>query len=107
VIYLDYHATTPVDRRVADRIYHFMVSEFGNASSLDHEWGDRAESAIQQAARQVANLVGSKFNCSVLLDTLHSESTEASLEAQNQKLVELRHEIRVGSAKESGKHWQA
>ncbi|MCU0569974.1 MAG: cysteine desulfurase [Oculatellaceae cyanobacterium Prado106] len=57
-IYLDYHATTPVDRRVADRIYHFMTEEFGNASSLDHEWGDRAESAIQQAARQVADLVG-------------------------------------------------
>jgi len=58
VIYLDYHATTPVDRRVADRVYHFMTEEFGNASSTDHAWGDRAETAIQQAAKQVADLIG-------------------------------------------------
>ncbi|WP_088893783.1 cysteine desulfurase family protein [Leptolyngbya ohadii] len=59
MIYLDYHATTPVDFRVADRIYHYMTTEFGNASSTDHEWGDRAEAAVKQAAKQVANLVGS------------------------------------------------
>ncbi|MCS6814733.1 MAG: cysteine desulfurase [Cyanobacteria bacterium] len=58
MIYLDYHATTPVDPRVADRILHVMTQEFGNASSVDHEWGDRADAAIQQAAKQVANLVG-------------------------------------------------
>jgi cysteine desulfurase len=58
VIYLDYHATTPVDRRVADRIHHYMTEEFGNASSTDHAWGDRAEAAIKQAAKQVADLIG-------------------------------------------------
>jgi len=58
VIYLDYHATTPVDPRVADRVYHHMTQEFGNASSTDHEWGDRAEAAVKQAAKQVADLVG-------------------------------------------------
>lgn len=57
-IYLDYHATTPVDPRVAACIYHHMTEEFGNASSIDHEWGDRAEDAVKQAAKQVANLVG-------------------------------------------------
>lgn len=58
MIYLDYHATTPVDRRVADCICHYMTEEFGNASSTDHAWGDRAEAAIQQAAQQVADLIG-------------------------------------------------
>ncbi len=57
-IYLDYHATTPVDRRVADRVYHYMTAEFGNASSTDHAWGDRAETAVKQAAKHVADLVG-------------------------------------------------
>ncbi|NER49663.1 MAG: cysteine desulfurase [Symploca sp. SIO1A3] len=57
-IYLDYHSTTPVDRRVADRIYYYMTEEFGNASSVDHSWGDRAEEAVKQAAKQVAELVG-------------------------------------------------
>ena len=57
-IYLDYHATTPTDRRVADRVYQYMTEEFGNASSTEHEWGDRAEAAVKQAAKQVADLVG-------------------------------------------------
>jgi len=57
-IYLDNHATTPVDHRVADRIYHCMTEEFGNASSVDHEYGDRAEGAVKQAAEYVAQLVG-------------------------------------------------
>jgi len=57
-IYLDYHATTPVDRRVADRVYQYMTEEFGNASSTDHEYGDRAEEAIKQAAKNVATLIG-------------------------------------------------
>ncbi|OUC12876.1 MAG: aminotransferase [Alkalinema sp. CACIAM 70d] len=57
-IYLDYHSTTPVDPRVADFVYHYMTEEFGNASSTDHDWGDRAETAIKQAAKQVAELIG-------------------------------------------------
>ena len=51
-IYLDYHSTTPVDRRVADRIYHCMTEEFGKASSIDHEYGDRAEKAVKQSAKK-------------------------------------------------------
>jgi cysteine desulfurase len=58
MIYLDYHATTPVDPRVADRIYHYMVHEFGNASSIDHEYGDIAEAAVKQSAQHVAELIG-------------------------------------------------
>jgi cysteine desulfurase len=57
-IYLDYHATTPVDIRVADCIYQSMIHEFGNASSTDHEYGDRAEAAVKQSAQHVANLIG-------------------------------------------------
>jgi cysteine desulfurase len=57
-IYLDYHATTPTDPRVASLMLHYLTEEFGNASSTDHEWGDRAETAIKQAAKQVADLIG-------------------------------------------------
>ncbi|MDY6940886.1 MAG: cysteine desulfurase family protein [Cyanobacteriota bacterium] len=57
-IYLDYHSTTPVDRRVADRILHQMTIAFGNASSTDHIYGDEASKAIRQARRHVAQLVG-------------------------------------------------
>jgi cysteine desulfurase len=58
MIYLDYHATTPVDPRVAETILYAMTNGFGNASSIDHEVGDRAEAAVKAATRHVANLVG-------------------------------------------------
>ena len=58
-LYFDYHATTPIDRRVADRIYQTMMEDFGNASSIDHEWGDRSATAVKHAAQQVAELTGS------------------------------------------------
>jgi cysteine desulfurase len=35
-----------------------MTEEFGNASSVNHEYGDRAEEAVKQATKQVAELVG-------------------------------------------------
>jgi cysteine desulfurase len=57
-IYLDYHATTPVDPRVASVVMEYMLTEFGNASSIDHTYGDKADRAVKQAAKQVADLVG-------------------------------------------------
>jgi cysteine desulfurase len=57
-IYLDYHATTPVDPRVVDVVVHHMTTAFGNASSRDHAYGDEAERAVESAAAEVARLVG-------------------------------------------------
>ncbi|MBE9019766.1 aminotransferase [Chroococcidiopsis sp. CCALA 051] len=58
MIYLDYHATTPVDSRVAELILHYMTVAFGNASSTDHKYGDEAEEAVSKSATHVAKLVG-------------------------------------------------
>ncbi|ELS01832.1 cysteine desulfurase family protein [Xenococcus sp. PCC 7305] len=57
-IYLDYHATTPIDPRVADLMLYYMTTAFGNASSTDHIYGDEAANAVSQARNQVAKLVG-------------------------------------------------
>lgn len=57
-IYLDYHATTPCDRRVAEVVLNYMTNVFGNASSSDHVYGDTADIAVKQAAKQIADLVG-------------------------------------------------
>ena len=57
MIYLDYHATTPVDRRVAEKVLFYMTEDFGNASSIDHEGGDRAEFAVKKATQQIADLI--------------------------------------------------
>lgn len=57
-IYLDYHATTPLDPRVAQVVLHYLTCAFGNASSTDHEYGDEAEDGIVTAQAHVAALVG-------------------------------------------------
>ncbi len=58
-IYLDYHSTSPVDQRVADQMLFSMTTCFGNASSIDHSFGDEAEEAVNRSTFQVANLVSS------------------------------------------------
>ncbi len=57
-IYLDYHSTTPVDSRVADRMLYYMTTAFGNANSIDHLYGGEAAKAVSEARCQVAELVG-------------------------------------------------
>ncbi|HEX9402317.1 MAG TPA: IscS subfamily cysteine desulfurase [Anaeromyxobacter sp.] len=57
-IYLDYHATTPVDPRVLEAMLpHFSV-EFGNAASKSHAFGWKAEEAVEEARAEVGRLVG-------------------------------------------------
>lgn len=58
-IYLDYASTTPVDPRVAEKMLGCLLLEgnFGNPASRSHEFGWKAEEAVEQARRQVAELV--------------------------------------------------
>jgi cysteine desulfurase len=56
-IYLDYHSTTPVDPRVASQVIQAMTTTFGNASSVDHEFGDCAESAVKNASQHISELI--------------------------------------------------
>jgi cysteine desulfurase len=58
-IYLDYSATTPVDPRVAEKMCAYLTpdGEFGNPASRSHEFGWKAEAAVQEARRNVAALV--------------------------------------------------
>ena len=58
-IYLDYSATTPVDPRVAEKMIECLTADgnFGNPASRSHAFGWRAEEAVENARRQVAELV--------------------------------------------------
>ncbi len=58
-IYLDYSATTPVDPRVAEKMIECLTNEgnFGNPASRSHAFGWKAEEAVENARRQVAELV--------------------------------------------------
>jgi cysteine desulfurase len=59
-IYLDYSATTPVDKRVADKMMHYltMEGEFGNPASRSHVYGWETEAAVEEARQHVAALIG-------------------------------------------------
>ena len=58
--YMDYSATTPVDKRVAEKMakYLTMEGDFGNPASRSHYYGWQAEKAVDEARSQVAELVG-------------------------------------------------
>lgn len=58
-IYLDYAATSPVDKRVAEKMMQFMTmdGEFGNPASRSHRFGWQAEEAVEIARSQIADLI--------------------------------------------------
>ena len=59
-LYLDHHATTPVDPRVLEAMWPYFRERFGNASSRSHRFGGDARDAVEHARAEVSALIGGR-----------------------------------------------
>lgn len=74
VIYLDHHATTPLDPRVLDAMMPYLTTHFANAGSVSHELGRAAKAAVDDARQRVAQCL----NCDANEIVFTSGSTESN-----------------------------
>tara|TARA_A100001015_G_scaffold51704_1_gene56807 strand:- start:36 stop:1163 length:1128 start_codon:yes stop_codon:yes gene_type:complete len=61
-IYLDYQATTPVDEKILKKMIPYFSENFGNPHSNNHQFGRSANSAVDEARANVANLINAETN---------------------------------------------
>ena len=86
-IYLDHHATTPVDPRVLDAMLPYFTEKFGNASSLDHPFGYEASVAVEDAREKIANAIGARHD-EIIFTSGATESDNIALMGTMQKYVD-------------------
>jgi cysteine desulfurase len=86
-LYLDYHATTPVDPRVVADMLPYFTAQFGNAHSRQHSWGWAAEKAVDTARARVATLVNAQPQ-EIVFTSGASESNNLALKGAAERLRE-------------------
>ncbi|MBN1541996.1 IscS subfamily cysteine desulfurase [candidate division KSB1 bacterium] len=78
-IYMDHHATTPLDPAVLQQIMPYLTNHFGNPSSTTHEYGRQARRAVDRAREQVAAFIGAQNSDEIVFTSGATEADNLAL----------------------------